>query len=168
MNIGIFVGYVLKPDSDELATNAEVALYGLQGDQSMWTFAGRDRGQYVEASTDDDGAFMMSVSWDGPEWSSGALTPTLLVAAYMVRYTSNSFQESALTRFRINAQVRSNPAAQIGLTMPDVQSLPGLASFAKDLIDAYRKMKAFPLPGVQYMSTENKLLLAAAVLRLKY
>ena len=54
----------------------------------------------------------------------------------------------------------------MGLTLPDLTGKVGLASFAKDLIEAYRKIKAVPIPSMNWTSAEGWLIVGGASIQL--
>jgi hypothetical protein len=173
MNLGLIVGKVLKPEGDEAVPEGEVYVKKILGGggKQIGFIGPQGQKQMAHVDVDSDGTFQLPFGWSGAEFAEdlsvvnislyGGWTETTKPSS---RVTIDRTLSHGYVTFR--GYLIENVSCRIGLALPDVQSVQGLAEFAKSLIEAYRKVRgSLPILKVDAMSTECKLILSAGNIR---
>jgi hypothetical protein len=177
MNMGLVAGYLLQPDSDKIQKDSLVQLTWIQGDVGKIGFTGEQGKNRAYTTTDSRGRFIIPFGWSGAEIGSGILNIQMALYAELTHQEEGTTEAGghwtsvtpiALARVFTKGYVIENVSARFGLTAPDLQSAPGLLGFAKDLIEAYRKIKAVPIPNVGWTSSEAMLMVGAVTIQLAW
>ena len=165
-NKGLLIGYVTSRKGSPIS-GAEVFLISMTGSAtgSEIETKGEKSGfkRWPIATTNSRGYFELAFTWSGAEIGEAIGTSGKLWLRVMAQKNIGNERASTSygTRELFPGFLIKDMLGQAGLTTSPFGSLPDLLSFAKDLIESYRKIKSHPIWKLDMMSSESWLVLSA-------
>lgn len=170
MSAGLIVGYLQMPKGVKFEGDGEVKLRAIYGDTGQIGFIGEQGKGQARTETDGNGKFALPFAWDASGFAAGTMNITVHLfcstekVTKVGRVTTTYVLGTAAVKTR--GYLFPNIAGRMGVAFPDLQSNAGLASFAKDLLEASRKIKAVPVPNMGWTSAEGWLILGGTLVQL--
>ncbi|MBK9385695.1 MAG: hypothetical protein IPN34_12870 [Planctomycetes bacterium] len=155
MNLGLFAGTVFRPDGRR-AAGAYLRVRSVMTDAGFLGVRGLGHFREIEGYADARGRFLLSYAWSGPDFGEAAQNARVHFVAWIEKGGRNLASATGLA----NTQLAKNLTGMLGLNQ--FESTLDVASFGKDLIDAYRKLKSHPIVSLGMATTENWILLSTS------
>jgi len=168
MNAGLIVG-VVRDKSGNVVSGASVWMFDLFGNAGGRIIATGDKDiRYGSPITETDsrGYFELAFAWSaeylGHAIGGSGRVRMLIAASQTVWQTDKTNIAYDARPLPITGFLLKDVLGHMGLTPPDLKSIPGLIEFSKDILDSVSKLKSHPVFKLNLLSSESWLIVSAA------